>query len=509
MSLIAACTFSVVVTLGSFLLAQAYCAGAVRSRESLIDNDLVTSIDRMLTGVRSRYRAPLVALVGRPCDTEVRAALSEGQTHVRYVRAVILVSNGHGYCSSALGPIDLRLSDYVDPAGNSPRLKLLEQTPYQANAPVVAMFDATHERTGILYLIEGAYIADVLAHGSRFGGRWAALSVDRDSLLLDDGTFVQPVMPAYGNAARVSSSAWSFSVSVSASPVFVSNVRWKYGLIFGTLGLLLNVLVAAAYLLTVAPRRLLLRAIRRGLRNGEFHVVYQPIVAIVDGRVAGVEALLRWTHPKWGAVSPSVFMGEVESSPLLAEVTRFVMRTSLAEMSPFAATRPLRIGVNVAPGDLERKNFAADVLALIQDLPSEATLVLELTERFLLNRSTRTDEVFRTLKAAGIQFAIDDFGTDNSNLDLLGRFPFDFVKIDGQYTKDIDRTGPGLVQGIAYLTNHFGLRIIAEGVETEVQHSVLRDIGVPFGQGYYYQSPQRAECFAEVFARVERKCPAH
>jgi EAL domain-containing protein (putative c-di-GMP-specific phosphodiesterase class I) len=190
-------------------------------------------------------------------------------------------------------------------------------------------------------------------------------------------------------------------------------------------------------------------------------------------------------------------MPEVESSPLLADVTRFVLRTAAAEMSVHMPTRPFRIAVNIAPRDLERRGFVTEVLAVNATLPEGVSLVLELTERFLLSKSPRVTQIFETLRARGIRFAIDDFGTQHSNLDLLNRFPFDFVKIDRQFVSQVDTGGVELIRGIVSVARHFGLLVITEGVETEAQHQALRDADVPFSQGYLYQRPVAANELAE------------
>jgi EAL domain-containing protein (putative c-di-GMP-specific phosphodiesterase class I) len=186
-------------------------------------------------------------------------------------------------------------------------------------------------------------------------------------------------------------------------------------------------------------------------------------------------------------------MEEVESSEMLGPVTQFVMKTAIAEMSQRAPAIPLRIAVNIAPGDLERRGFVAQVEALTAGLPAGMTLVVELTERFLLAQSPRTATIFNALKARGVRFAIDDFGTQHSNLDLLGRFQFDYVKIDRQFVNQVDTGGADLITGIVSVAKHYGLQVIAEGVETESQHAALLAAGVPFAQGYLYQRPVRAE----------------
>lgn len=478
------------------MLGQYFANRSVEARERLIGSELAASVDRILTGAVSRRQNDLAALAGRPCD-EVWRPLSQLQTYVTYVRDIALVANGHAYCSSGLGNIDAPLSLYM-PQGSAPvTLDLLRETPFQPGVPVIAMYRATSSNTGILYIIEGEYISDTLAHGVGYGAQQSALSIAGVGRLNDQGKFLPAAKTDNPGTTTVVSTTWPFSIELIASQAFVWQARWKYGVLFGAIGVLLDALIAAAYLLAFAPRRLLLGAVQRALRQSELHVVYQPIVDMASRATIGVEALLRWQHPEWGFVSPAVFMPEVESSALLASVTRFILHTAAAEMSRYAPALPLRVAVNIAPKDLERKSFVAEVLSVSNELPSGISLVLELTERFLLSESPRTVAIFETLKTHGIRFAIDDFGTEHSNLDLLSRFPFDFVKIDRQFVRQVDAGGAELITGIVAVARHFGLQVIAEGVETESQHAALRDAGVPFGQGYLYQRPVRAQYLAQ------------
>jgi EAL domain-containing protein (putative c-di-GMP-specific phosphodiesterase class I) len=371
--------------------------------------------------------------------------------------------------------------------------------------PVLVMFNRTAPGTGVLSVVEGGYLADALAHGVRYGAQIASMSVKDTGSLTARGAFVSASAPLPTYTTRAASRKWPFVVLVSSSGAFISRMQREYAFGGGAVGLLLDCLIAAAYLLAFAPRRLLLNAVRKALRRKEFHVVYQPIIETASRELVGVEALLRWHHPKWGAISPASFMEEVESSEMLGPVTRFVMLTAVTEMSQRPPAVPLRIAVNVAPGDLERSDFVAQVEAFTAALPTGVSLILELTERFLLGESARTAAIFTALKAKGVKFAIDDFGTQHSNLDLLGRFQFDFVKIDRQFVSQADTGGAGLISGIVSVARHYGLEIIAEGVETESQHAALLAAGVPFAQGYLYQRPVRAEQLAQ--RRQEKAIP--
>lgn len=497
--LIAAIGCGLVVMLASLLLGEQYAAASVTARERLVGSELAASVNRILTGVVTRRHVELADLVGRSC-TDVWRPLSALQTYIGYVRAVTLVDHGRVYCSSGLGTIDVPLSPYIKPGSSPITINLLPETKFQPGVPVLAIFHALGKDSGILYIVEGEYIADTLAHGVRYGAQHPALSIAGVGRLTDEGAFVAATQPLPRDSEHVASDVWPFSIELSASPEYVNATHWKYGLLFGAIGVLLNALIAAVHLLAFAPRRLLLKAVRRGLKQGELHLVYQPVVEIANRKVVGVEALLRWKHPKWGSVSPAVFMAEVESSPLLADVTRFILRTAAAEMAQYAPALPLRVAVNIAPNDLERKDFVAEVLGISETLRPGLSLILELTERFLLNRSPRTLAVFETLKARGVHFAIDDFGTEHSNLDRLSRFPFDFVKIDQKFIGEVDTDGAELIKGIVSMARHFDLQIVAEGVETESQHEALREAGVPYAQGYLYERPLVAK---QLFERQQ------
>jgi EAL domain-containing protein (putative c-di-GMP-specific phosphodiesterase class I) len=483
----------VCVMLSAVALGEHYANGAIRAREQLVAGDMVESVERILRHVMSSQREALDRLPGQPCETAAMQ-LAELKTHVRYVRGVNLVQSGRLYCSSALGPMNVPLSAYIPTAQSDLGISLIRGTAYQPAVPVLPVFRATGHGTGLLYVIEAPYVADILAHGLRYGASKVTLSVTGSGAIDEHGVFFAAgVAAAPRSGTQVRSAGFPFSVTVTASPAFASQMRWKYGAIFCGTGVLLSLLIAAAYLLAFAPRRLLLSAVRRGLKTGQLYVVYQPVVDIATRRIVGAEALLRWSHPRWGPISPAVFMAEVESSSLLADVTRFVLQQATADMRRSTDSAPFRIAVNVAPMDLERKEFVSEVLALIERFPKATILVLEVTERFLLARHPHIRKIFETLREHGVRFAIDDFGTEHSNLDLLGSFPFDFVKIDRQFIEQIDKGGARLIEGIAAVAGHYGMQVIAEGVETEAQHDALRALGIAYGQGYLYRRPVAAD----------------
>jgi EAL domain-containing protein (putative c-di-GMP-specific phosphodiesterase class I) len=483
----------VCVMLSAVALSEHYANAAIRVREQLVARDMIESVERILRHVMSSQREPLDRLPAQPCET-VAKQLAELKTYVRYVRGVNLVENGRLYCSSALGPMSAPLSAYVSAAQRDLDISLIRGTPYQPAIPVLPVFRSTGHGTGLLYVIEAPYVANILAHGLRYGASNVRLSVTGSGAIDEHDVFsAAGVAAAPRLGTQVGSADFPFSVTVTVSPAFASQMRWKYGAICCGTGVLLSLLIAASCLLAFAPRRLLLSAVRQGISTGQLHVVYQPVVDIATRRIVGAEALLRWTHPRCGPISPAVFMAEVETSNLLADVTRFVLQRATADVRRTTNSAPFRIAVNVAPMDLERKGFVSEVLALTERLPESTILVLEVTERFPLARNARVGKIFQTLREHGVRFALDDFGTEHSNLDLLWRLPFDFVKIDRQFIEQVDKGGASLIEGIAAVAGHYGMQVIAEGVETEAQHDALRKLGIPYGQGYLYQRPVAAD----------------
>ncbi|WP_244173579.1 CSS-motif domain-containing protein [Caballeronia temeraria] len=172
--------------LSAVALGEHYANGAIHRREELVAGDMIESVERILRHVMSSQREPLDRLPGQRCETEAKL-LAELKTHVRYVRGVNLFQNGHLYCSSALGPMNVPLSAYISTAQRDLGISLIRGTPYQPAVPVLPVFRSTGHGTGLLYVIEGAYVADILAHGLRYGASKVTLSVTGSGAIDEHG----------------------------------------------------------------------------------------------------------------------------------------------------------------------------------------------------------------------------------------------------------------------------------------------------------------------------------
>jgi len=244
-----------------------------------------------------------------------------------------------------------------------------------------------------------------------------------------------------------------------------------------------------------------------GLESGEFHVVYQPIVDVRSGRVAGAEALVRWHRPGRGPVPPDEFIPLAERCGFITTLGQWVLTTACRDAAAWPRTVPSKITVNVSGPQLRRPGYAAEVLAILDEtgLPAER-LVLEITESTLQADSPRAIDALHTLRGAGVRIAIDDFGTGYSSLSRLQHLPADILKIDQSFVAALradDQAAP-LIAAITALAHALELRTVAEGVEEHYQAALLAHHGCDEAQGWLHGRPGEPERIGEALAQQAR-----
>jgi EAL domain-containing protein (putative c-di-GMP-specific phosphodiesterase class I) len=251
----------------------------------------------------------------------------------------------------------------------------------------------------------------------------------------------------------------------------------------------------------VNARRAMEGDIRRAIAKGEFYLHYQPQVDS-SGRMVGVEALLRWQHPTRGNVPPNAFVSIAEETGLIVPIGEWVLRAACAQLRAWA-TDPdkafLTIAVNVSASQFRQPDFVEQVTAIlaISGAPAGA-LKLELTESALVDDLDTVNRKMRALTQIGVSWSLDDFGTGYSSLSSLKHLPFQQVKIDRSFVQDLpDQRSSAIVDTILRLGESLGLDVIAEGVETEEQHAVLRAAGCAFFQGYLFGRPMPVDALVD------------
>jgi EAL domain-containing protein (putative c-di-GMP-specific phosphodiesterase class I) len=249
---------------------------------------------------------------------------------------------------------------------------------------------------------------------------------------------------------------------------------------------------AAAYVGHRArPKVKLRRAARIGLRRGEFHVVYQPILDTSTRHCVGVEALLRWGHPKFGAGGPGRFIGELEGTRLLRALTCFVLREANIARTRLPFPQHWHISVNICARHLLEDRFVDDICESAG--PMLERLVLELTERSCVERTPRVVAALGHLKQRDVRLSLDDFGTGFSNLDLLADFQFDHVKVDRRFLAVRGEARVQFLRSVAALVHALGAKVVVEGVESAAEHDVVKRSGIDLVQGYWYGKPMAVD----------------
>ena len=260
----------------------------------------------------------------------------------------------------------------------------------------------------------------------------------------------------------------------------------------------------------VRERNVLEIDLRDALLRGELQLHYQPQFDS-EQRVVGAEALARWVHPRRGPISPGTFIPLAEGSGLMPPFGDWALRTACLQLVAWShrpETRPLSLAVNVSASQFGQVDFVARVFAILDESGADpAKLKLELTESTLVDDLEDIIAKMNQLKARGVRFSLDDFGTGFSSLTYLRRLPLDQLKIDQAFVRDMleSRRGAGVAETMVQLGRRLGLEVIAEGVETEAQRSFLLAIGCRSYQGFLF-SPALpgAEFMAFVASRVPR-----
>jgi diguanylate cyclase (GGDEF)-like protein/PAS domain S-box-containing protein len=248
--------------------------------------------------------------------------------------------------------------------------------------------------------------------------------------------------------------------------------------------------------------------LRRALEREEFRVHYQPIISLETGRIMGLEALVRWSHPDQGWLPPDEFIPAAEETGLILPLGEWVLRESCRHLKrwqeQYPRDIPLSVGVNLSVKQFSQRNLVAQISRILEEMGLEpAMLKLEITESAAMENAEAAAVLLGRLKSLGVQLYLDDFGTGYSSLSYLHQFPLDALKIDRSFVGrvDTDDRNRQLVRTILTLAHSLGVPVIAEGIETESQRLALRRMGCGFGQGHLFSRPLAPEAVEALLAR--------
>ncbi len=240
------------------------------------------------------------------------------------------------------------------------------------------------------------------------------------------------------------------------------------------------------------------RSLRQAIERKEFLVYYQPVVDMQTGAIVSVEALLRWQHPEWGLVAPGRFLQVAEQTGLIVPIGEWVLHEACAQSARWqqAGLAPIRVAVNLSARQFRKSNLVDVIGSALRAsaLPGQC-LELEITESLLMESPEVSSKLLDKLKSMGIHVTLDDFGTGYSSFSYLKHFPLDTMKIDRSFVRDItsDPDDAAIVVGMTELAHSLGLKVIAEGTETQEQAQFLRTHRCDYAQGYLFSRPQPAD----------------
>jgi predicted signal transduction protein with EAL and GGDEF domain len=255
----------------------------------------------------------------------------------------------------------------------------------------------------------------------------------------------------------------------------------------------------------VEQRRAIEVELHAALEARELKLHYQPLVSCADGRVTGVEALLRWNHPTKGDISPGVFVPIAEEAGLMPALGAFVLERAFEEAKSWP---DLEVSINLSPVQFRHVDLVEMLERLLEKHAIDPTrIVLEVTEGVLMESTDRNRQILDQVRTMGFKIALDDFGTGYSSLRYLCDFRFDKIKIDRAFVTDIHerKRAMTIIQSVVTLGRGLGMEIVAEGVETEAEASVMRLVGVTELQGFFFSRavpPDQVDALRGAFQRA-------
>jgi EAL domain-containing protein (putative c-di-GMP-specific phosphodiesterase class I) len=236
--------------------------------------------------------------------------------------------------------------------------------------------------------------------------------------------------------------------------------------------------------------------LRRATERDEFRLHYQPIVSLLDSRITGFEALVRWQRPEFGLVTPADFISAAEDTGLILWIGNWVLQEACRQICAwnleFPRSTPFTMAVNISARQFAQADLVTQVSRILQSSGlAPDNLRLELTESVTMRDEERTTETLHELRRLGLLLCVDDFGTGYSSLSYLRRFALDILKIDRSFVSDMLKDGgnPEIVRTVLNLGRNLGMQVIAEGVETQEQAIQLKALGCEYAQGYFFSMP--------------------
>lgn len=447
-------------------------------------NDIHGTFDQLI-----RVLLPLTSKTQEDCDS-IRQEIARRAASNGNIQAIMLVNNGQISCSSTNSNVHTTDIAVLSPKTNTDTaldISVLTVTP-DKHEMMIWLKDPQLPHSGVLTILNIA-LSDYLSFATH---QTDLNTMTRANTLKVSENRVQPFshLTSFSDSPLriIAIPGLPFTLLLYGKPILADDL---------TLVLLAGMLIAAltGYTFFMLLSRHLRpgREILQGIRQGNFHVVYQPVITTKNGKISCIEALLRWSHPDKGNIPPDWFISYAESTNLMGPLTRhlFELVTRDSQILFQALPNGTGLSLNISPNHLAEDSFCTDVSAWLKGMPqNHFNYVFEITERSILDDSS-TKQIFNWIHNQGIRIAVDDFGTGHSALIYLNKFNFDYLKIDRGFIEHIDgkTVHSPVLEAVLTMASKLGMFIVAEGVETSEQATWLIRRGVSHLQGYLFSRP--------------------
>ncbi|MEZ3499217.1 cyclic di-GMP phosphodiesterase [Pantoea sp. KPR_PJ] len=460
-------------------------------------NALQQSLDALVTSTLT----PLLAFTHFDCHA-INQELTSRAAFASNLRAILMVREGYAFCSSATGAFYLPLnaiSDQTD-LSRDQDLRLLSGTPLQPDKPVLALWlrNPQSMQSGVLATVNLDLVPYQLLASGHPEISGLALRAQNSALTSwQPGTIATHELPQQP-LMTLALTGYPLEFVLYGNTLSMRDVQ-----LIALSGMLLSLMVGGGCWFLLSLNQRPGKEILLGIKRGEFHVEYQPLISTHSGRAYGVEALLRWNHPSEGMIPPDMFISYAESLNLIIPLTRHLFELVARDahrLNPYVPVGT-HMSLNLSPLHLASESFQQDVLRWIAAMPgNHFNYVFEVTERTMV-RDKNAGEIFAWLRQHGIQIAIDDFGTGHSALIYLEKYPFDYLKIDRGFVQSIGTKtlNSPVLDAVLHLAKKLELKTVAEGVETGEQAAWLVRHGVNHMQGYLFSRPLKPDRLIDYY----------
>lgn len=464
----------------------------------------VKQIDKMFDNADQAATA-LQPYLGQSCSRDVVLEMRRQIAIVPNVRTVNLATGDTIYCTALFGPQEGAINDRQYVGG---KLYLMTGNAVTPQHPLIA-YRQQHGDNSILIGVDGYYmhnILDLLSTRSsliiRIGDQWmdhqGKVHLGADNLK--------------GTRLRLDSTRYPYQIALLVQHVN----HWRYVLDYSPFSLLLfpllGVFMGLMTYMLLGRVGTPLAILKASVANREFVPYFQPVVDGTHYQLTGCEVLMRWQHPQAGLVPPYQFIPLAEESGMIVEMTRQLMTQTHEYYAPRLSTLPdgFHFGFNICASHFKDLSLIEDCKTFLDAFKGKKiNLVLELTERELIEPSDITDSLFKALRRLGVSIALDDFGTGHSSLTYLQKFHIDFLKIDQSFIGRIgtDALSGHIVDNVIDLAKRLDMVIVAEGIETQEQVDYLTPYHLEFFQGYFFGKPVTPEEFSKQWLQSDSPAP--